>query len=211
MNWPSLDRPIKAPKQLLVEGRTPEIFFREWMEAFGLGGQAEVRSYGSLPDLVPYLKVLTSYKEFPGTVTSLAIIRDAEDKPASSAFASVCAALAAAGLPKPDKVGSFGSARLRTGVFILPDCQKPGMLETLCWSVLESEPKLAPQLECVAEYLACLRKNKAEIRNETKARVWAYLAGKGHFDPQVGRAAQAKAWDWNSPALRGLAGFLRAM
>ena len=39
MNWPSLRRPIQAPKQLLVEGRTPEIFFREWVEAMNLTGQ----------------------------------------------------------------------------------------------------------------------------------------------------------------------------
>src|SRR5271166_5104582 len=98
MNWPSLERTIKAPKQLLVEGRTPEIFFREWIEAAGLNGQVEARSYGSLADLAAYLKLFVGYREFPEIVTSLAIIRDAEDKPAASAFNSVCAALRAIGL-----------------------------------------------------------------------------------------------------------------
>ena len=55
MKWPSLKRDILAPKQLLVEGRTPEIFFREWVEALGLNGKIEVRDYGSLDQLVDFL------------------------------------------------------------------------------------------------------------------------------------------------------------
>lgn len=211
LRWPSLGRKIAAARQLLVEGRTPEIFFREWVAALGLGGQVEVRSYGSLNELTPYLKVFTGYKEFRTLVTTLAIIRDAEDNPASGAFESICAALAQVGLSKPERIGSFSAGTPRTGIFVLPDCEHPGMLESLCWSALESDPKLAPHLECVSAYLACLRKSKLEIANEAKARVWTYLSGKGQFDPQVGRAAQAKVWDWTSPALSPLAGFLRAM
>lgn len=211
MNWPSLERSIKAPKQLLVEGRTPEIFFREWIEAVGLKGQVEARNYGSLADLAPYLKLFVSYREFSETVTSLAVIRDAEDKPALSAFDSVCAALRTVGLACPDGLASFSGGMPRTGVFVLPDCARPGMLETLCWAMLERDQKLAPHLDCVDAYLACVRRNGAKIRNGTKARVWTYLAGMGQFDPQVGRAAQAKIWDWNSPALQALSGFLKAM
>jgi Protein of unknown function (DUF3226) len=211
MRWPSLGRPIQAPKQLLVEGRTPEIFFREWVEAMGLKGQLEVRDYLSLSDLTPFLKLFTSYKEFRETVTSLAIVRDAEAQPASSAFDSVSAALKAVSLPCPDMLASFSQGMPQTGIFVLPDCHSPGMLETLCWSVLEADAKSAQQLECVTAYLACLRRVNTDIRNETKARVWAYLAGMGQFDPQVGRAAQARVWDWESPAFRPLAAFLKSL
>jgi hypothetical protein len=83
------------------------------------------------------------------------------------------------------------------------------MLETLCWSVLEADPKYAPQLKCVNEFLACVRRAAVEVKNETKARIWSYRAGRGRFDPQVGRAAQAKEWDWNSPALTKLSTFLK--
>ena len=50
MKWKSLERPLQAPKQLLVEGRTPEIFFREWIEWLGLKAQMEVRDFLSLSD-----------------------------------------------------------------------------------------------------------------------------------------------------------------
>jgi len=86
MQWPSLKRPIQTTKQLLVEGRTPEIFFREWIEALGLKDKVEVRDYGSLTDLGPYLKVFTSYQSFRDEVISLAVVRDAKDKPAASRF-----------------------------------------------------------------------------------------------------------------------------
>jgi hypothetical protein len=211
MNWPSLGRPIKAPKQLLVEGRTPEIFFREWVEAMGLKAQLEVRDYLSLNDLTPFLKLFTGYREFREIVTSVAVVRDAEANSASSAFDSVCAALRAVNLPCPRAIASFSEGTPRTGIFVLPDCRSPGMLETLCWSVLQADPRCAQHLECVTDYLTCLRKGNAEIRNETKARVWTYLAGKGHFDPQVGRAAQAKVWDWASPAFQPLSTFLKSI
>jgi hypothetical protein len=211
LRWPSLGRPIQAAKQRLVEGRTPEIFFREWVEALELEGDAEVRDYGSLADLTPYLKVFTTYKDFRELVNSVAIIRDAEDKPATFAFDSVCAALRTVGLPCPTSPASFSDGMPRTGIFVLPDCQQSGMLETLCWSALQSDHGFAPQLGCVTTYLNCLKQANTVIRNETKARVWTYLAGKGHFDPQVGRAAQAKVWDWTSPALQQLSVFLKAL
>jgi hypothetical protein len=211
MKRPSLRRPIEAPKQLLVEGRTSEIFFREWVEAAGLKGAVEVRDYGSLADLTAYLRVFTGYKEFRESVVSVGVVRDAEERPAASAFQAVCAALSAVNLPIPDELNAFSAGNPRTGIFVLPDCEQPGMLETLCWSVLGADPKLADHLGCVATYVACLRKNNVEIRNEAKAKVWTYLAGRGQFDPQVGRAAQAKMWDWASPTFQPLSAFLKAL
>ena len=211
MKRPSLERPIKAPKQLLVEGRTPEIFFREWVEAVDLKGEVEVRDYGSLADLTAYLRVFTGYKEFREIVVSVGVVRDAEDKPAAAAFQAVCAALKTVALPAPEGINAFSQGNPRTGIFVLPDCEGSGMLETLCWSALGADPKLTPHLECVAAYLGCVRKSNVEIRNESKARVWAYLAGRGQFDPQVGRAAQAKIWDWTSPVFQPLSAFLKAL
>jgi hypothetical protein len=211
MKWPSLKRDILAPKQLLVEGRTPEIFFRQWVEALGLKDKIEVRDYGSLDQLTDFLKVFTGFKEFKETVNSIGIIRDAEDKPATSAFDSVCASLRAVGLVSPEKFGTFGVGPKRTGVFILPDCDQPGMLETLCWTILENDPKLKQELDCVMAHLRCLSAASVQTRNPHKAKVWTYLAGRGEFDPQVGRAAQYKVWDWNSPALAGLTGFLQSL
>jgi hypothetical protein len=211
MKWPSMQRPIQAPKQLLVEGRTPEIFFREWVEALGLKDKIEVRDYGSLGQLTDFLKVFTGLKEFKETVESIGIVRDAEDKPAVSAFESVCASLCAVELVCPANLRTFGVGPKRTGVFILPDCDQPGMLETLCWRILEEDPKRRQELDCVAAHLRCLGAANVQTQNLHKAKVWTYLAGRGEYDPQVGRAAQNKVWNWNSPALAALTGFLQSL
>ena len=211
MEWPSMKRPIRAPKQLLVEGRTPEIFFREWVEALGLKEEIEVRDFGSLADLTDFLKVFKGFKEFEETVASVGIIRDAEEKPAALAFESVCGSLRAVGLVCPQKCGSFSDGPKRTGIFVLPDCDQPGMLETLCWTILETDPKSRQEVDCVIAHLQCLGRANVKTQNPHKAKVWTYLAGRGEFDPQVGRAAQHKMWDWNSPALVSLTGFLRSL
>jgi hypothetical protein len=211
MKWKSLERPLQAPKQLLVEGRTPEIFFREWIEWLGLKAQMEVRDFLSLSDLTDFLRVFTQRKEFKENVASVGIMRDAEDRPALEAFASVCASLREANLPAPDTLGVVGSGTPRTGVFVLPDCRQPGMLETLCWRVLKGSPELGSRLECVEGYLDCLRRIEVDLPNEAKARVWAYLAAQGRFDPLVGRAAQAKVWDWKSTVLEPLTAFLKSL
>lgn len=202
---------IRAPKQLLVEGRTPELFFQAWIDAIGFKSQIDVQRFNSVTELTPFLKVITGRSEFREIVVSVGVIRDAEDKPATSAFESVCASLKVVGLPWPDAIGSFSEGTPRTGVFVLPDCQQPGMLETLCWSAPQTDPQIAPQLRCVNSYLECLRKANARIRNEAKAKVWTFLAGLGQFEPQVGRAGQAKIWDWASPALVPLSSFLKAL
>jgi hypothetical protein len=209
MEWPSMQRPIQAPKQLLVEGRTPEMFFREWVQALGLNGKIEVRDYRSISQLTDFLKVFTGRPEFKETVKSIGIIRDAEDKPAAFAFQSVCDSLRKVGLVCPQKCGSFGDGPKRTGIFVLPDCDKPGMLETLCWSILETDPKFRKQVDCVKAHFQCLGKAGVQTRNPHKAKVWTYLAGLGEFDPLVGRAAQTKMWEWNSTALLKLTGFLQ--
>ena len=205
------DRPVQAPKQLLVEGRTDEMFFREFVEAMGLRNQLEVRDFGSVDDLAAFLRHFAGLKEFRERVVSLGVIRDAESKPAIAGFQAVCACLRKAGLAPPDAIGSVSGSTPRVGVYILPDCQLPGMLETLCWSVLEADPNLVQELACVTKFMDCLRMNKVPIVNEAKAKVWAHLSGRGKFDPLVGRAAQNKVWDWQSPALKPVADFLGSL
>jgi hypothetical protein len=209
MEWPSLKRPIQAPKQLLVEGRTGEIFFREWVESLALNPGVEVRDYGSLSQLTDFLKVFTGYKGFRESVVSVGIIRDAEGQPAEAAFRSICSSLQAVGLTCPEACGEFGSGQPRAGVFVLPDCQNPGMLESLCWASLEGEPGNNSELACVTAHFECLAQAGVQVRNPAKAKVWTYLAGRGDFDPLVGRAAQNNIWNWESAALHRLAGFIK--
>jgi hypothetical protein len=122
---------IKLPKQLLVEGKTAELFFQEAIRAMALNDQIEVQNFKGIDELSGYLKVFQGLKEFREKVISVGIIRDAEDS-VNAAFNSVQHSLAAAGLPKPTSMNTFIEGPPRTAIFILPDCKATGMLETLC-------------------------------------------------------------------------------
>src|SRR5262245_20985199 len=56
----SLERPLTAEGQLLVEGRVPEMFFREMIDAYGLVSRVEVRTFGDISksNLQPILNCL---------------------------------------------------------------------------------------------------------------------------------------------------------
>lgn len=160
-------------------------------------------------DLTDYLKDFTQLADFIENVTCLGVIRDAEDKPASDGFASVCASLKTVGIEPPDKIGEVEKKTIKVGVFILPDCQNKGMLETVCLEAVANEVNV---LQCVNDYYDCLRaRGVIWPANITKAKTWTFLATKNLSDPQVGRAAQAKIWSWDSKAFERLRSFLEGM
>ena len=84
----SLDRPITTEGQLLVEGRVPEMFFREMVTACGLASAIEVRTFGDISkdNLQTYLEVLTQKAAFKERVRRLGIVRDAEGQPVFQRF-----------------------------------------------------------------------------------------------------------------------------
>jgi hypothetical protein len=204
------NRPIKAPKQLLVEGRTAEMFFREATGAINLQQHVEVRNFGGIDDLDGYIRMFQSLKEFRANVASLGIIRDAELS-ASAAFQSVCRSLRKAELSIPAEMNTITEDTPRIGVYILPDCRNPGMLETLCWNSLETDSGQDRHLNCAKQYIECCQSAGVETRNEAKAKLWTYLAAFGKFEPQIGRASQQKVWNWQSPQFSSLFEFLKRL
>src|SRR6266404_992192 len=87
--------PLSLPKLLLVEGSTPMHFFEALLQRLGLSAQIEIRDFHGVPDFKVYLSDLAKSNAFKTLVTSVGVVRDAEDKPAASARQSVQDALAA--------------------------------------------------------------------------------------------------------------------
>jgi len=209
----SLDRSINTAGQLLVEGRAPEMFFRELVEHMELKGSLEVRTFGdvSKDTLQTYLEIFTSKAKFKETVKRVGIIRDAESKPAMSAFSSVQAALQGAKLVPPATMKQVDGTPLAIGVFILPDCQNSGMLESLCLEAFAEKERTAAQqlMPCVDELFSCLSKRGSEPSNPTKARFAGCLLAYDVVDPQLGRGAQQKVIPWEASVWDELKTFLR--
>lgn len=209
----SLERPIQAAGQLLVEGRVPEMFFREMVAAYGLASAVEVRTFGDISkgNLQTYLELLTQKAAFKERVKRLGIIRDAEAASAAVAFQSVQAALMGARLPVPSAMKILEGSPLAMGVFILPDCQEVGMLESLCLAAVAEVEKTKSDgvLPCVDEFFACLNKRGHTPANPTKARFAGYALASDVIDPQLGRSAQKGAIPWQAKAFEPLKVFLR--
>ncbi len=221
----SLERPIIAAGQLLVEGRVPEMFFREMSKACGLEERLEVRTFGDIgkDTLQTYLGLFCQKAVFRERVQKLGIIRDAESGDAIQALASILSAVegfnresAPFALPIPNqlaKLTPMASGKPQLGVFVLPDCQRPGMLETLCLEAIEEweqdqDSKLMP---CVRELFACLNKRGHKPANPTKAQFAGYALARDVIDPQLGRSAQQGAIPWKAAAFDPLRAYLKSI
>jgi hypothetical protein len=198
---------ITKSKQLLVEGKTPLIFFKALLEHLELP-EINVQNFGSNQDLRGFLRTFVTRPEFKDKVEAYAIIRDAEQQPAASAFSSVCHSINIAGHQPPGKISVFTESNPKVGVYILPNCLNNGMLETLC---LESV--MSPGLSnCIETFFKCIGGvGVVQPANQAKAYTRAFLATQDIDEAQVGRAAQRGLWKWEHAAFDGLRAFLRAL
>lgn len=208
----SLERPITTAGQVVVEGRGAEMLFRELVKHRGLSEQIEVRTSDdvSRQTLEAWLQLFTQKAVFKERVRRLGIVRDAERSSAAGAFRSVQVALGKSQLPVPERMQELSGGPLAVGVFILPNCRDPGMIEDLCLeAVSEAEAKLpVGLLPCVEDFFTCLRQRDAVPRNPTKARFAGYALARDVIDPQLRRAAQKGTIPWDARAFNSLNDFL---
>ncbi len=200
--------PISLPKLLLVEGDTPMHFFQALLTRLGIEAQIEIRNLRGVPDFKRGIADLVNRPEFTPLVTSVGVVRDAEDKPAVDARQSVTQALATAGLV-PSR-----TPPVKTSVFILPDDSNPGMIETLCIEAVRQEPSLADVSQCVDEFFTCLRGRNVPLPGGivfAKNQAQAYLATRARVQLFPGLAAYQDYWPWDSPALGAIKQFLQAL
>ncbi len=196
--------PISLEKLLLVEGETPKHFFEALLRHLGIDEQIEIRSFRGINDLPDFLKALPGVSEFRH-VNTFAVIRDAEAD-ARAARQSVDDALAPSGLTQ--------QSGLRIEVFILPDNQRPGMLETLCMEAVGASPQLDGANACVEQFFECLESRGVTLPPDhrlAKHRAQAYLATREKVQLYPGTAAYKGYWPWNSRVFDPLKGFLRSL
>jgi hypothetical protein len=208
VSQPGSREPIHYDTVLVVEGRDMFGFFFALLRELGLAKQIEVRNGGGVPDLYDYLAVLPNVSDFD-KVTSLGVACDTETDP-GAAFSGLCGALGRAGLSVPAAVlqPTATPPVPRVTVALLPDASTPGMLETLLWRSLGTDPRV-PR---VSEYLGCVRRQTGQpLPHEEKSRIHAYIAGREQPWLLLGQAARANFFPWSSPAFDELKGFLRGL
>lgn len=197
--------PITQPKLLLGEGKE-EVQFCEALCRFLGITDIQIEQYGGTGGLRPYLRLIPARPGF-AALAALAVLRDA-DNDAAAAFQSVCGGLQAAGLTARPAHGQFAGAAPRVGVFILPDGQRPGMLEDLCLDSVQSHAAIP----CVQAFFQCVQQQTNQLPgNMAKARVHAWLASRPVPDRRLGEAAQAGEWPFADVAFAELGRFLQSL
>ena len=199
-------QPIRIEKdseiQLLVEGKDDRNFFEAFVTHLSVQ-RTQVHDFGGVSKLREFLAAFVDARNF-GTVRSIGIVHDA-DESAQSAFESVQSALENAGLPAPRRAGQRFSGEPAVSVAILPDNERPGMLETLLCRTFAG----AAEDKCIDDYLACVGAlSDVNIRRRDKARAHAWLAVKPEPNVSVGVAAKKGYWNFDHDAFAYLRAFL---
>ena len=175
----------------------------EGYQPIEVGGHSKLRALLKALALTPHFK-----NPVPGyghPVRAMAVVLDAETD-AAATFLSVCNALVAAELPAPGAAGEIAQGSLKVGVFLVPDNQSAGKIETLCLDSVRDVPAWA----CLDVFFACVHERGGVLPdNIDKARAQAFLSTRANPALPVGLAADEGYWQFESAAFQNLAGFLR--
>lgn len=210
-------------KLLLVEGNDDLRFFNAMCRHLGIN-IIQVDSYNGKSNLGNDLSERVRNPDFH-RFFSLGIVRDADDS-SRSAFDSVAGSLRRAKLPIPDgPMTPIERDGKRVSVLILPPDDMQGELEDVCLHSVAGSLAMG----CLESYFDCLSRSGPPIADNhlAKAKIHAYLASgpvplfytgepnessvRRRPGLRLGEAADARVWDWSSPAFALVAGFLRSL
>lgn len=195
---------ITKSKQLLVEGKDAVVIIRQMNAYLGIT-DIEIQNFGGVNDLTNFLDVFTKNSNFKRVARSVGIIRDAETN-ASGAFQSVCTSLGKFGLSQPRNPQIKTNSVPEISVFILPDSNTAGSLESLLLRSVSTDPNF----KCINEYFDCIQQQSGSLPAPIdKARVLAYLATKNPVRMMTGHAARSGYWNFQHGTYADIQAFLR--
>jgi len=175
----------------------------EGYQPIEVGGHSKLRALLKALVLTPHFK--TPVPGFEHPVRAVAVVLDAETN-AEATFQSVRDALGAAGIPAPVTAGEIVEGPLKVGVFLVPDNQSAGKIESLCLDSVRDDPAWS----CLDRFFACVRERGGVLpENMDKASAQAFLATRPNPALPVGLAAEEGYWRFESVGFQKLAAFLR--
>lgn len=198
---------ISADYLLLVEGKD-EVNLFDALIRHCLGNEQrekiqiiEAGGYNKFPKNLQAIETISRTRP---TLRSIGVVRDADDD-APSAFASVVQSVANVGYKPPLHHGEYSDSEPAIGVFIVPDGERAGAIETLCRRSQAGDAISG----CVSIYMKCLAEHEVmHSTNEDKSFAHAYLAAMNDPVARVGEGALQGVWDFDSEAFSKLSEFL---
>lgn len=189
--------PIRCERVLFVEGPSPMHFFEAFLKQLNRDKDVDIRSFGGNNQLRAALKALVATSEFQSLVSSLGVVRDAEEN-AVAARDSVNDAIANSNLP----------ANVTCSVLILPGSDRSGMIETLCVESVKDDAAL----ECARRFFDCVNDTGLPVdRHYDKRLTQAFLSTRQEVELPLGLAAYRGYWPWASEAFHEIRSFLLAL
>lgn len=197
---------ITKPKLLIGEGNDEVRFFQSFLKHLNIENIMVESSQGKY-NLSTYLKTLKVRPNFSQLV-SIGITRDTDDELITDIFKSICSALTKADLPIPESLSQPSQGIPKISIFILPDNQNHGMLETLCLQSLQNDKSM----NCVNQYFNCLNTETSIFpKNIDKAKIHAWLASREIPDKRLAEASEAGYFDFNNSAFNSLKDFILSL
>jgi hypothetical protein len=118
---------------LLVEGKDEENFFHALLNELQIK-DVQIISVSGKENFRKEYPAFVKQSGFT-SVRTIGFVRDAEEHPAESSFASICSIIKknTPAVIVPEKPGEVKECNsYKTGIYIMPDCCSSGMLEDLC-------------------------------------------------------------------------------
>lgn len=198
---------IQQPKQLIVEGADDRYFFNALLKYLNIA-DVQIQITDGVDNLRTFLRLLSVSPNF-SIVTSIGIVRDADDAPANK-FISVCDSLRSVSLSVPSQPIISAGDSPKISILILPNATMPGTLETLCLQTVSNDPVIS----CIEQYFQCVEQQLQQLpksKDMDKAKVKVFLASRQEPNLLLGQAAAKGYWNWNDPALNHVKQFLQEL
>jgi len=198
---------IEKEKLLIVEGRDEEEFFYALLKKLKID-DVQVAGVGGKTKIKSNLKTLKTTDPFFDRVTSLGIVRDADNN-FNDAFISVQNALKAADLPCPKKPLIPTKTLPKVTIMILPPGKSRGALEDICLESVKDDPAIL----CVNDYFGCLDAKDVgrPVKDCAKAKARVFLSSRKEPTLRLGEAAKKGYWPFNASEFDSVRKFLKSL
>jgi len=111
---------------------------------------------------------------------------------------------------QPVAASAWTNGSPRIGLFVAPDGDSNGEIETLVWQAWSNDPANGQSKRCIQEFAACMSGAGFNSRSPDKGLVSALLAVRNDDDPRLGPGARAKIFNFDRPEFLRLKQFLSA-
>lgn len=208
---------------ILVEGTHDKDFVDQLLLEHHLASaQVQVLPLGGKTILGSSLRILVNDPAF-SEVQSLVILRDADSivpdanataeqleqqatrTAAVRSLASVKSSLLNARLNVPSAHAEITQSSPRIGIYIFPDGQADGMLESLCRDALQGHA----DTPCIDAFFDCVLKLRSTAKFSPKAWTHAFIAVQDDPDLHLGKAAKKGYLPLTNPVFERLIQFIR--